>query len=96
MSSPVFIGDELTASGFRLGGAEVRVADDENIEAAFDDAMATTDLVLVSAHSANLLPPDKLSKALRAPQPLVIVVPDALNTRLPDLTQYVRRTLDLE
>jgi len=96
MSNPVFIGDVLTASGFRLAGADIRVVDDADIEEAFEDAAATTDLIFISAESADRLRPDRLKKALKALRPLVVVVPDASGTSPPDLTQYVRRTLDLE
>jgi len=96
MDKPVFIGDELTASGFRLAGADIRVTDDMNIEEAFEDAAMTAPLILISARSANLLPSDKLNKALKALRPLLVVVPDASGASPPDLTRRVRRTLDLE
>jgi vacuolar-type H+-ATPase subunit F/Vma7 len=96
MGSPVFIGDELTASGFRLGGADIRVVDETNVEEAFDDAAATADLILLSADSANQLPPDKLVTALKALRPLLVIVPDAVGRAPPDLRRQVRRTLDLE
>jgi vacuolar-type H+-ATPase subunit F/Vma7 len=96
MSKPVFIGDELTASGFRLAGADVRVTDDVNVEGVFEDAAATANLILISARSANQLPPGKLNKALKALRPLLVVVPDASGTSPPDLTRHVRKTLDLE
>lgn len=96
MSKPVFIGDELTASGFRLAGANVHVTDDVNVEEAFEDAAATAKLILISARSASQLPPDRLNKALKALRPLLVLVPDASGTSPPNLTQHVRKTLDLE
>jgi vacuolar-type H+-ATPase subunit F/Vma7 len=96
MRIPVFIGDELAASGFRLGGADIRVVDETNVEDAFDAAAATADLILLSADSASQLPPEKLVTALKALQPLLVVVPDAVGTSPPDLRRHVRRTLDLE
>jgi vacuolar-type H+-ATPase subunit F/Vma7 len=96
MSVPVFIGDELTASGFRLGGARVHIADDVDVEEAFENAAAGADLVLISAHCVALLPADTLAAALSALRPLVMVVPDATGTQPPDVAKHVRHTLDLE
>lgn len=96
MGNPVFIGDELTATAFRLGGAEIHVAEYEDPERVFTKAVAGNEPVLIAANCARLLKPELLNAALRAARPPVAIVPDALGEHPPDITSYVRRTLDLE
>jgi vacuolar-type H+-ATPase subunit F/Vma7 len=96
LSNPVFIGDELTACAFRLGGARIRLADDGGLEKIFADEVANASLILLSAQSAARLAPDTLNSALKKLYPLVVIVPDAQGTSPPDLTRQVRQTLELE
>jgi vacuolar-type H+-ATPase subunit F/Vma7 len=96
MNVPIFIGDELTASGFRLGGARVRVVDESDVEVKFRDAREGAEPILITARCANLLPSDVLDAALVDLEPLVVIVPDAFGTEPPDVAKHVRRTLDLE
>lgn len=96
MTIPVFIGDELTACGYRLGGARIRLADEDKLEKIFADEAANASLILLSAQWAARLAPDTLNSALKKLHPLVVIVPDAQSTSPPDLTRHVRRTLELE
>lgn len=94
MGAPVFIGDEVSAGGYRLGGAHVRTPSAEEAEAVFNAARREHDLVLLSVEVARMLPPAQLNAALRELQPLVLVVPDA-RERFPmrDLATRLRTTL---
>jgi vacuolar-type H+-ATPase subunit F/Vma7 len=93
---PVFIGDEVTASGFRLGGARIVVAGDGNAESLVRDAATGSDPILISSRCAALLPPELLDDMLSSLRPLVVIVPDAAGREPPDVRKHVRRTLDLE
>ncbi|MFW6023656.1 MAG: V-type ATP synthase subunit F, partial [Myxococcota bacterium] len=49
MGRPVFIGDEVTAAGYRLAGLDVRVPPPEDAGEALRAARATAPIVLVTA-----------------------------------------------
>jgi vacuolar-type H+-ATPase subunit F/Vma7 len=76
MGAPVFIGDEVSAAGYRLGGARIQTPSPEKAEAVFEAARREHDLVLISVEVARMLAPAQLNAALRELQPLVLVVPD--------------------
>jgi vacuolar-type H+-ATPase subunit F/Vma7 len=93
-----YIGDEATAAGYRLAGAEVRVPTAGNVAEVFRRACESdTDLVLLSAEYAGGLPPEELDAALLGERPLVAVVPDAHGRHAPpDVAREVRLALGIE
>jgi vacuolar-type H+-ATPase subunit F/Vma7 len=93
-----YIGDEATAAGYRLAGAEVRVPTDEEAREVFRRAReAEADLVLLSAGLVAALPREELEAALLAAEPLVAIVPDAHGRHAPpDVTRAVRLALGIE
>lgn len=76
MPAPVFIGDELSATGYRLGGARVHSPPLEDAPDVFRRAQRETDLILISVEFARSLPEKELNGALMRERPLVLVVPD--------------------
>jgi vacuolar-type H+-ATPase subunit F/Vma7 len=94
----VYIGDEVTAAGFRLAGIDARTVEpsstaDELRRAVTDGA----ELILLSGQLAGFVPPPELAAVLAAPQPPVVVVDDVCGKSvLPDLTREVRATLGIE
>jgi vacuolar-type H+-ATPase subunit F/Vma7 len=96
MPAPVYIGDEVSAAGYRLAGALVRVPAPGEEAAALAHARAEAPLVLIAAAVAARLAADELSAALTAPTPLALVVPDLSGTNVPDLSARLRRQLGLE
>jgi len=97
MSDIVFIGDELSAAGFRLAGARVHAPAADETLAVFEAARREARLLLVTAAVAAHLPPALLSQALAATQPLLLVVPDVRGRQQPpDLGHRVRRQLGIE
>ena len=93
----LFIGDEVTATGYRLAGARVRVA---SAAEAVDEVLAWglehCQLLLLGSDFAGRLDPSALSAAQGAPQPLVLVVPDVRGLRpLGDLTAELRTQLGM-
>jgi vacuolar-type H+-ATPase subunit F/Vma7 len=97
MRAPIFIGDEVTAAGYRLAGAQVSVPAEGGAAAAFDEARALSPLVLVSAAVAARIDAARLRAALFALQPLVLIVPDAQGeVPLPDLAARLRGQLGMQ
>ena len=97
MSAPVYLGDEVTAAGYRLAGARVRVPRRGEETAALAAARAEGPLVLVSAAVAGRITETELRRALAAVAPLVQIVPDPVgDAPVPDLAARLRRQLGLE
>jgi vacuolar-type H+-ATPase subunit F/Vma7 len=94
----VYLGDEVTAAGFRLAGIDARTV--ESSATADEMRRAVTEgaeLILLSAQLAELMPLPGLETILAAPQPPVAVVDDVCGKSvLPDLTRDVRATLGIE
>ncbi len=97
MTTAVFIGDEVTASGWRLAGVRVIAVDGDAVLQAFEAALDDTDLLLITAACAAELDRARLDAAVRRAQPLVLVVPDAAERLAPpDLDRQVDRVLGIE
>ena len=96
MAAVVFIGDEVTAQGFRLAGAEAKVPAADEVVASFADALREAQLVLITAEAAARIDPGELDRAIRNASPLVLVVPDAARRVLPDdAAETVERALGI-
>jgi vacuolar-type H+-ATPase subunit F/Vma7 len=94
MSVPVYIGDEVTAAGFRLAGLRVRSPEDDECEEVLEWACNEAPLILISAAMAQCLPQAKLNQCLARQQPPIVVVPDILErAEMPDLANTLRRQL---
>lgn len=93
----IYIGDELTAAGFRLVGAQVLLPAAGEEAASLVRAQRDAQLILVSADVAARIPRESLGAALAAPAPLTLVVPDLLGRQpVPDRTQRLRRRMGME
>lgn len=98
MSGPVaFVGDAVTAAGYRLAGAAVHVPGEGEEAEAFERARRDAKIVLVAMDTALKIPLARLDAALAALSPLVLIVPDADGRPSPvDPAARVRRQLGLE
>lgn len=97
MTTPVFVGDEVTASGWRLIGARTFVVQGDVAAGTFAAALEDTELLLVTAACAARLEGGQLDAALRRAKPLVVIVPDAADrVAPPDLDRRVDRVLGIE
>lgn len=72
----VFLGDELSAAGFRLAGVASRVPPPGEEAAWLEAALQEARMVLISARCAAALSPAVLEPALALRSPLVMVIPD--------------------
>lgn len=97
MSTPIYIGDELGATGYRLAGVQTFVSEAvANLDDLLDSAMQHTSLLLLGAGVAAALPPKRLHDLLRSLKPLVVVVPDVSGEQAPpDLAGWLRGQLGM-
>ena len=97
MDGIVFIGDELTAAGFRLTGIETVAPPPDEVAHAFEDAARRAGLVIITAGLADHIPRGELDAAMAPGAPAVAVIPDVLlATSSPDLARRLRRILGIE
>ncbi len=97
MAAPAYLGDEVSAAGYRLAGALVRTPRAGEEAAALAWARSQAPLVLVSAAVATGIADPVLRVALSALAPLVLIVPDLQReVALPDLAARLRGQLGLE
>lgn len=101
MTVPVYIGDEVSAAGWRLAGVRVSVPEPGSETAALASALASAPeaapLVLVSAAVAARIDAAALATAAGALSPLVLVLPDPQGeVVLPGLAGRLRTQLGLE
>jgi vacuolar-type H+-ATPase subunit F/Vma7 len=97
MSGVAFIGDELTATGYRLAGAMTFIVPPEEATEALAAASGQASLILLGPAHARAIPAPALEAALAATRPLTFVVDDVLEREAPpDLEQLMRRALGVE
>lgn len=96
-STSVFVGDELSAAGFRLCGVEARVPAPGDEAGCLQKALKEARIVLLGARCAKAIPPAALEAALALLSPLVMVVPDWDGTQLAgEPANKVRQVLGLD
>ena len=94
MSAPIFIGDEISAAGFRLAGVRTRTPTTDELPNSIEWACANTSLLLMTAEYAAMLPLAEKQSLLCQEMPLVVLVPDIrAKTPLPDLVTELRAQL---
>ncbi len=93
----VYLGDEVSAAGWRLVGLRTVVPAAGRETAALADACDGTRLVLLSAAVAARIEPETLRRARAAPAPLLLVLPDPQGeVAAPDLIGRLRTQLGLD
>jgi vacuolar-type H+-ATPase subunit F/Vma7 len=96
-SATLFVGDELSAAGFRLCGVDVRVPASGDEAACLEEAIRQGSMVLLGARCARAMAPTALEAALALLAPMVMVVPDWDGTALDsEPANRVRQVLGLE
>jgi vacuolar-type H+-ATPase subunit F/Vma7 len=95
--APIFIGDEISATAYRLAGATTRVPSVNEMSTVLEWACSRSDLVLITAEYAQHLPEEELARARALMSPLVVLVPDVCDrVPLPDLAKQLRSQLGVE
>lgn len=96
MSLPCFIGDELSAAGFRLAGFRIEIPARGREAVRLRHACEQAELVLITAEVAARVPEAELKRWQAAPRPLLLVMPDVRGRfTAPDLGAGLRRQLGL-
>lgn len=91
-----FIGDEVSAAGFRLAGVDVHVPEPVQTPDLLRRLLIESRLVLITAEVAGRLPEDLLRRATTAARPPVLVIPDIRGrVEAPDLASLLRRQLGM-
>lgn len=97
MGAAIFIGDELSATGFRLAGIETVVPEPDAAASALAEARTRAALVIMTAELARQVPLHELEAAMLAEAPTLAIVPDVrFGAPLPDLAGRLRRVLGIE
>ena len=97
MARAVFIGDELSAAGYRLTGIDTEVPDADAATEALREARKNPGLVIMTAELARRVPAREIEAAVIAEVPPFAIVPDVrMSVPLPDLAKRLRRTLGIE
>jgi vacuolar-type H+-ATPase subunit F/Vma7 len=96
-STVAYLGDAADAAGYRLAGAYALAPAGEDVPAAFAQALASSQVVIVAARCAAQIPPARLEAALAQLRPLVLIEPVADEPPHPlDPATRVARQLGLE
>jgi vacuolar-type H+-ATPase subunit F/Vma7 len=96
MAVAVFIGDEVTAAGYRLCGVDVYVADVSNLEQHVKQACDHASLVLIGSNLVKGLGSRRLDELLASIKPPVLVVPDVRELEdVPDIASRIHKQLGM-
>jgi vacuolar-type H+-ATPase subunit F/Vma7 len=91
-----FVGDEVSAAGFRLAGIEVHVPEPAQTAPLFQRLLGEADILLITAEAAGRVSEAGLRRAIAADRPLVLVIPDIRGREEPpDIGGALRRQLGM-
>jgi len=91
-----YIGDEISAAGYRLCGVEVQIANRHNALALVKQACARASLVLLGSNTALYINRKELDALMMSIQPPVMIVPDAGKLQgVPDITSLIHKQLGM-
>ena len=97
MGQVIFIGDEITAAGFRLAGVECYTPEREELPKLLANKREDCDLIMITAGCADWLGNNTVEEMALWSRPLVSILPDIRNRiSPPNLEQAVRRELGIE
>jgi len=100
MPIPEYIGDEVSAAGYRLAGLNVTITDaaitGDSLLTLIRQAGARAPLVLIGSDTANRLRPAELDALLAGIEPALVIVPDVrCRAPVPDLTARLQAQLGI-
>lgn len=94
MNGPIYIGDEVSATGYRLAGVAVHVPQQDNLFAEIQAVCENASLVLLSTEFASRLEDDKLQLLLAHSKTPLVVMPDVRGQHpVADLATKLRQQL---
>ena len=96
MANVIFIGDEITAAGFRLAGVKVFDAPDDGLADLVAAEKGRCDMMLMTTQTAARLPRPLFDQMTQWTKPLIAFIPDLREKTAPlDLEGAVRRELGI-
>ena len=96
MAVAEFIGDAVSAAGYRLCGIETRIADRGNALKLINKACDRAELVLISSSTLPYLRAEELDELLARTRPPVLIVPDVRGLHdVPDIASRINKQLGL-
>lgn len=91
-----FLGDEVSAVGFRLAGAVVSLPADGGLWLQIESFREECELLLITAELAQQLEEKQRQQLMRSHQPLVLIIPDIRQQTQPDdVIEPIRRRLGI-
>ncbi len=91
-----YIGDEVTAAGYRLCGVNVQIADRRNVFSLVQQACEHASLVLLGSGAAQYLHSTELDTLMANTSPPVLVVPDVCGKQsVPDIATRIHKQLGM-
>jgi vacuolar-type H+-ATPase subunit F/Vma7 len=91
-----FIGDEITALGFRLAGASIQTPALAEVASVLRELRGRPGLLVLTADCAAAVPAAQLQAAMIAAEPLLVLIPSAAGGMpAPDLAAAVRQQLGM-
>ncbi len=97
MRDMIFIGDEVTAAGFRLAGVPSFAPEPERLAAVVIEERKDCRILAMTAALLAALPQPLARELVGAREPLLAILPDARDTvPVPDLEAEVRKALGIE
>lgn len=91
-----FIGDEVSAAGFRLAGIDVHMPEPRQTAPLFQRLLGEAEILLITAEAAAEVPEETLRRAIVTERPLVLVIADVRGHREPpDIAAALRRHLGM-
>ena len=94
MTAPLFIGDEVTAAGFRLAGVRIRTPKPEDLMQVISWASDNTSLIMITPEYLAFISTEARAKLLSQVTPPTVVIPD-INANYPveDLARQLKTQL---
>jgi len=97
MMDILFIGDEISAAGFRLVGLDVLVPESGEEKYVFDKINKNTDFIIITAQIAAAVPQHTMDHLMQIDRPLLLVITDMRNhMSSPDLALSLRSQLGMK
>lgn len=91
-----YIGDEVSAAGYRLCGVETHLADRQNAASLVKQACERASLVLIGSSTARYLRSSELNTLMANIAPPVLIVPDVRGRyAVPDIAILIHRQLGM-
>jgi len=96
MSDLLFIGDEISAAGFRLAGLNVLVPESGEECHVFDKLNDDIDFIIITAQVAAFVPQHRMNELILVDKPLLLIITDMRDHLLvEDLSVTLRSQLGL-